>query len=142
MRLKSLISWSNNMSVGVSDIDDDHRSMIEEISLLYAFRKDHSREEIIDKVSDLLDHTSRHFDNEESYMRAMNYGKLDEHYQIHQLFMEQITQIERNLVEDPRSQLTDARLNDIARWLFNHILTEDKDYAVFAATCRATIPAE
>lgn len=140
MRLKSIISWSDNMTVGVTHLDDEHKTMIDQISCLYAYRKNHTRDEVIQRISELIDHTILHFDNEEKYMKKIGYPDSDEHYQVHRDFLEKLTLIEDTLMSGQRTELSDNDLNSIARWLFNHILAEDRDYAIRPAHREAEAP--
>lgn len=119
------------MSVGVHSLDDEHKSMITEISNLYAFRKSHSRKELQDYISLMVRHAIEHFSNEELYMNNIGFSELPEHIETHGAFLEKIKIIENNMKEDDLYQISDNELNSLARWLFNHILTEDKDYAIF-----------
>lgn len=137
MRLKPLITWSDNMSVGHGDLDDDHKLMITEIGLLYSYRTAHSRAEVRDRFSTLARHAIDHFHNEERYMESIAYGDSPRHGETHAAFLEQIRALEDRMRNDQSYELADGDLNALARWLFNHIHTEDKDYAVWAARRRS-----
>lgn len=123
------------MSVGVHDLDSDHKLMIDEISALYSYRKSHSRQAVQELLSSLVMHVMGHCAREESHLEKIRYKKLSEHKEIHRAFIDEILSLENMLKTGQLAELSDNALNSIARWLFTHILTEDKDYAIFSARC-------
>jgi hemerythrin len=107
--------------------------MINEISDLYRARKSQPKEDIIRRLSLLIRHASEHFANEERYMETIAFPGLEDHRATHDAYLDQLMDMENQLVSGEAAELSDRDLNAIARWLFNHILAEDKDYAVFKA---------
>ncbi len=74
-------------------------------------------------------------------MEKDQYPNLGAHKEIHHVFVNDMTALLQSLNNAERFEISDESLNMIARWLDNHILTEDKDYALYAAR-RALSPAE
>jgi hemerythrin-like metal-binding protein len=84
-------------------------------------------------VSSLISHTIEHFTSEEDYMKKIQFSEWSEHCEIHKVFLDRLVSLEKKMGANDLFVLGDNELNEIARWLFNHILTDDKDYAIFAA---------
>jgi hemerythrin len=121
------------MSVGVQKLDDEHKLMIAEITELYSIRIDRDPESIRKSFLSLLDNVIEHFSNEEDHMEELEYGRINDHREVHRVFINDVKQILNLLDSEDQFGIDDDHLNFIARWLGNHILVEDRDYAMYAA---------
>jgi hemerythrin len=137
MRLKSILKWSDNMSVGVKEMDDDHKLVIDVVSSLYASRKGNPPEVVRQIFSSMRLHVIEHFRREEDILKNVMFDKIEEHIEVHNAFIERLTVLEDLMNSEESFVLSDDILNSVARWLFNHIMTEDKDYVVYAARSEA-----
>lgn len=87
----ALIEWSDSFSVGVADIDHEHKSLIELINQLYAsLGEGASAEDIEDFFGEIYAHISAHFALEEKIMREHNYHEYEAHKNEHERLLEDI----------------------------------------------------
>ena len=121
--------WSDSFSVGILEIDNQHKTLIELINRIFlaALHREHwsSISEILDI---LVDYTRTHFLLEEKLMRAASYAGLAEHQQEHRLFVEKIESVSRKFVTEDKV-VTFELINFLKRWMKEHILETDMAYA-------------
>ena len=121
--------WSQTYSVGVDQLDDDHRKLLEMINRLHqAMSTGQSKDMIVPLIKDLKSYTITHFKNEENYMEKIGHPGLMEQRKQHAIFINKIQEFETEL---NKGQMTLAIkvmpfLND---WLLMHIMDKDKKYA-------------
>ena len=119
--------WSESLSVGIDEIDRQHKRIIDYINLLDQAIQQKSEDKIKDVIHGLIDYTDTHFAFEEDLMRKMEYALVDTHSITHRSFISRIKDYQNrfNNGEDiSRKLLTDLRI-----WLTNHIKKDDQDYA-------------
>ncbi|HTX86578.1 MAG TPA: hemerythrin domain-containing protein, partial [Candidatus Nanoarchaeia archaeon] len=75
------IKWEDKFSVGVKELDEQHKKIIEIINRLTAMDSaaDFSGEEILKILRELNDYAHYHFTNEEIYFREFDYPKAESH---------------------------------------------------------------
>ena len=80
--------WTPNLSVGVSHIDEQHKTWFEHAEKLFEAGKNKQAKEYIGELLEFLDsYTKRHFSDEERYMRSINYPGYDEQKKAHDNFI-------------------------------------------------------
>lgn len=125
---KHLIDWDKSFSIGMDEIDDQHKVLFEIINHLWeevvAREKGSS---VVATIEELERYTVTHFTAEESFMRSHHYSKFDTHKQQHDAFIARIRQ-ERAAVEAGATVSLDL-INFLKDWLINHIMVQDKAYA-------------
>ncbi len=96
------LEWRDSFSVGVPELDADHKRMIETINRVAQVEKD---DEPVQWVLQELDDYSRdHFQAEEERMTAAGYPGLEEHRKEHMAFHEWLENIKVTLSLDPESR--------------------------------------
>ncbi len=132
----SLIKWDNTFSVNDDKLDVQHKKWIDIINNLHdsftngdAIDYHNVAEE---SVKAMMDYVRFHFDEEEEYMRNLNYPGLSSHIEIHAKFYAQ-TQSVFNDVMGGELVLNTEIMNKLIDWLQDHVLKEDKKYSMFAA---------
>ncbi|RMD65013.1 MAG: hypothetical protein D6826_01035 [Alphaproteobacteria bacterium] len=130
------MQWSQQMSVGIPEIDDDHKQLIRVINRLEADANDETRLHALrQSLRGLQRYAEFHFAREERVMAACDYPGLDEHKTEHRDFVARIAELNRRLAENPdhaTSEVNDALLSFLKDWLTHHILIEDKAYQPYA----------
>lgn len=125
------ISWSERYSVGFKKIDEQHKylvDLINELSKIYTNKKDkYEIKKILDK---LVSYAITHFNEEESMFIKINYPYTEEHIKEHLQFVNKINEF-REMYAKNRISLSKEMLVFLQRWLFDHILMEDKKYQQF-----------
>jgi len=122
-----LIQWDDGLSVGVPEIDEQHKKLIGFINNLVKCEVDSKAqdEQIQSVLSGLFNYTSYHFFAEEQIMEASEYPNYDKHKDEHAaLTAEVIDYFDRYLGgdRDIRSRLYEF----LKGWLLNHIQVTDK----------------
>lgn len=128
-----VLSWRDDFEIGVSEIDEEHRKMIDEFEKLYNFMKNgeghHYYRELLDFLNNYVD---THFQNEEKLQKNISYKWFESHKKMHQQFENQLNEI---IARSKEKEVTNEDLIKInlfvKNWLIRHILIEDKKIAEF-----------
>lgn len=124
-----VMPWSNMLSVGVRDIDDQHRVLVDILNRLGdVVMGDVTEWNQKAVLADLLQYTAQHFGDEERLMRSAGYADADAHVQEHREF---ILQIKAMTERFNSGDLPDAEelLVFVREWLTTHILGTDRALA-------------
>lgn len=125
-----LIEWEDNLSVGVQEIDAQHKVMIGILNELNdSMMLGQPRDKTKSLLHRLVSHAREHFAAEEAMMGETGYLRLEEHREQHRELIRKI------LIYVGRFERGEATLNlylmDFLRdWLKIHILEEDKAYGL------------
>ena len=126
------LTWKDDMSVGIPEIDEDHKQFIVLINDLNRSMTEGMRpEEIKNKLQLVLDDADRHFGHEEKLFREWRYPDADAHAKIHTQALKALQTIKEKFIP---YGLDSGWLD--AGWmikgiLVDHILTEDMKYAEY-----------
>ena len=122
------ITWTPEMSVGVPELDADHRILVDLINKL-ADAQDVNDAGVIESVLDRLAiYIDEHFQREEAYMESAGYPQLPEHRQKHRALTAQVEQIRLDFFLGNRDSIGEYTLVFLKEWLRQHILVEDMQY--------------
>ncbi len=123
-----LFEWTPNFSVGVREIDEQHKTLVNTINKLFRALKDGvAFMELNAIVSDLTEYTKVHFRNEEKYFNLFKYPDAASHIAEHQMFIEKVSGFHEDLKARKISLSFDV-MDFLKSWLINHILISDKAY--------------
>jgi hemerythrin len=126
LTMKEFIEWSDALSVGVKEIDDQHKGLINMLNELNkaiqgGWGKE-ARKEVIDK---LIEYTRVHFTTEESVMRISGYPDVEAHKKQHETLIVMVSDYVKKYEQDPNASSYDL-LFFLKRWLTEHIVKTDK----------------
>jgi len=127
----TLIKWTDKFKVDITEIDEQHKKLIDLANKLYAALKEGKARNILDDVfNSLADYASYHFDTEETLFGIHGYPDIIRHINEHNEFRRSLISLkEKHQREDYSAGIeTMFFLKD---WLKKHILDEDKKYAPF-----------
>jgi len=137
------IVWSDDMSVGIPEIDEDHKRFA---SLINDFNRailDHMDiVEIKRRLQLVLDDAVQHFAHEERLFKEWHYPDADDHAARHaEAVAAYLAIMEKFITYDLESEWIDAgqKVKDL---LITHLLVEDMKYAEFYRKSRADSHAE
>lgn len=123
-----LIAWGPELSVGIDEIDAQHKLLIDLLNKLHvAILQQHGRAESMNVLRDLIDYTRIHFAVEESLMRLLNYPDYDAHKASHEQLLEQVHDLQHRLIDEGQG-ITFELLHFLKRWLSVHIMETDRRY--------------
>lgn len=128
------ISWDDNKSIGIEEIDNDHRHLI---GLINDFGRARDEGQSVEVLSELLTklkaYSLEHFEREESYMIKTGFKNFYEHQEQHLMFIKKITEFEKEHQYD-KAFVAIKIMPFMMDWLINHIMTSDKQLAVTGLT--------
>ena len=123
--------WSDQLSVGVPQIDQDHRALISLINRCIAVLNNNEQDnkEIRTILNELVDYTQYHFQREELVLKVCKYPNWVKHQQEHQRLIDEVGQ---HIKEYGHGELTaKALFRFLTDWLTNHIMGMDKAIALY-----------
>ena len=127
----SLIEWTADFSVGVEEIDNQHKQLVKMINELHKAMINGEGSKRIEKIiSGLAEYTIYHFGTEEKYFDKFGYPETDSHKQTHVDFVKKVS-IFKSEFENKEVMLTIDVLDFLSTWLREHILGDDMDYSDF-----------
>jgi len=125
------MKWDPIYSVGIKEIDDQHRKLIEYINELNTAMGQGKGKEVIKKTLEKLSaYTVSHFKVEEKYFTIHGYPETAQHKTSHDNFVSKINDF-KDQFENGKVTLTIQVMNFLRDWLKNHILGEDKKYSIY-----------
>lgn len=124
------IKWTDDMSVGVEGIDDEHKTLI---SILNSFIDAVDDDEGV-LVYDSIFHSFyevalEHFHHEEELMELAGYEDLEVHKKGHESLLGQLGAMRARLMTSSSEALEDDVREFLASWLEIHIMVKDQAYA-------------
>ena len=135
----SRIEWTEELSVGHRELDEQHRLLLHHYNLLHESLL-HDTPEVTGQtrkrvLAALLAYTMEHFDAEEHYLELLDYPDLERHRREHRIFREKISSITRDVQED-RIVLSTSLMKIMRNWITEHLASFDQEYSRFAAEAR------
>jgi len=128
---KVFFEWSNAMSVGIAEIDEQHKMLVDILNRLFlSVVKRESNEITIEILDTLVDYTKTHFGLEEKLLQDAGYNPTEfaAHQKEHRAFVEKISEAASKHFVEGKS-VSFAIINFLKHWLQDHILVTDKKYA-------------
>lgn len=122
------IIWNASLETGILDIDNQHRHLVDIINVLADSIGAATKETLIGVIAELKAYSESHFQTEETLMESKNSIYLDEHRTAHQVFIDQITLFDLDVILASEGLAADM-LYFLRGWLVEHILGEDKKFA-------------
>jgi len=136
-----LIIWNDDLITGVTEIDDQHRILVNSINEANTRLASESSTEILEQITrDLLSYALYHFETEEELMQQYGYDEsgdrnAEEHLQQHRSFSTTVVSV-RNDIKAGKLISREDLLTFLNGWLINHILNTDKKLAAFIMSKR------
>ena len=122
-------SWSDDLSVGSSFIDNDHRKLIGLVNQLHeAMSQGHGKEILQSVLAELVKYTKEHFRREEDHMNKMQYVERDAHKVEHDKLLHDVLDLQKKF-NDGSVMLTIQVSKFLREWLVTHIMKSDKKLA-------------
>jgi len=131
----AFITWSNEYSVNIKEIDRQHQFLINIINEMHELVMTDAgdaanRSDIRRVFAKLADYTDYHFRTEEELFKTHNYPGFKIHKQQHNELVLQILELQRRFLKNEVS-ITQEIFDFLKKWLLNHILVSDKEYTDF-----------
>lgn len=124
--------WTDDLSTGVSQIDDDHKMLFQLFHEAYLLSlKNVDTASLHHLVAELVDYTQRHFKREEAVMSASSYPFCENHFAIHKQLLKQVKQ-HFSLIESREVSAVDFVIF-LRSWVIEHIKGSDKRMGNYTA---------
>ncbi|WP_020674757.1 bacteriohemerythrin [Geopsychrobacter electrodiphilus] len=124
----AIMIWNEKYSVGVTELDEQHKSLIHMINEMhYAMNNDKGQEAITSIIEQMFAYMELHFSTEEGYMQQFGYLGLLAHQKSHEEFRSKARDL-RERVSAGEFVLSFEILQFLSDWLQNHILVSDMKY--------------
>jgi len=127
-----LLTWnSEQFSVGIDEMDAQHKNWIALINKLHASLVQH--DSIISPeqaIREMIDYTNLHFAKEEALMREAHFPDYDRHKLEHEYFVLKLEQLDQDITNSTHILKTQI-MSILKNWLADHICKADKGYGAF-----------
>jgi hemerythrin len=126
-----LLTWSNESSVGIQTIDNEHRELMDAINeLCDAVSHGHEREHTGLLLHRLIECARDHFTSEEAMLSATNYPELAEHSRQHQSLLKEVEELAGRFVQDGLV-FSERSLTFLYYWFNDHLVNDDRLYTAW-----------
>lgn len=135
----AIFHWDESYSVGIEQIDDQHRALLEMINRLDdAVSGGSDTNIVIDLLRALREYAVYHFATEEELMLAGGHDRerYRRHKAEHKEFVEQLERFGENLENGVSHAVAASLLEYLVQWLMEHVLGLDKEAGRFLLQMR------
>ena len=127
----SMFKWKNDFSVGIKELDDQHRSFFEILNRLGAAAGGNKGMVVVGPVlQELKEYSRHHFTEEENWLKIIGFPGLQHQKIQHEFFISQVTDLQDRYSKGD-GNIPISTLEFLRDWLLNHILENDKKYGTF-----------
>lgn len=129
--MKNFITWNADLSVGIEEIDEQHKVLVELINRMHeAIHERHGSDVVEGILAELAEYTRIHFAVEESLMRLLNFPGYEEHRELHEELIQQMVDLQKKIA-DGKHAIGFELMHFLKVWLSKHIMEEDMQYSGF-----------
>lgn len=130
------LQWTQALSVGVDEIDNQHKELFNRINNLHtAISQGKGKEDIAKVIKFLEDYVITHFGAEERYMTRYDYPGYLAHKAQHTEFIKDFSNLKKEFETQGATSYLVIQVNlRVGDWLINHIGKVDKALGTFLET--------
>ena len=122
------LEWQSEFSVDIEEIDGHQKKVFELFNELIDLKRDKKdAKECANKISEINDFTKLFFSTEERLLKKKGYPDFQNHTKAHRQFTKNSIGLRREIADDVEN-LTDEVIEDLRKWLIDHILGMDALY--------------
>ncbi|HBE91643.1 MAG TPA: hemerythrin [Gammaproteobacteria bacterium] len=126
-----LIEWSDELSVGIQEIDEQHKALVGLVNDMHdAIQQHHGSEVTSDILQRLAEYTKIHFAVEESLFRIFDYPGYEAHKKQHDELLNEVVELQEK-INSGKGSISFQLLHFLKMWLTQHILDSDKEYSAY-----------
>ncbi len=131
--LEDKLAWKPEYSVGVEQMDEDHKKLLDLILQMFKVLQSASdKEKAAAIIAELNNYTITHFTREEELLRQHGYPDLEAHIKEHEVMKQKVKDFQGEF-EGNSDKVSSDVLRYLQEWLINHINTTDKKYSEYMA---------
>lgn len=122
------MEWTQDLSVGVKEIDDQHKELIRRINAFFdAVDTGKGNDEVLKVLDFLQGYVVSHFHDEEALQMRVKYPNYAAHKKLHEGFIRDVGGIKKDIQESGFTVMTRSLMaSTLVTWLVLHISKEDK----------------
>ena len=129
--MKAMMSWSETLSVGDAELDEQHRTLFGLMNDLYEGMCLGNASGMISRLlDDLLAYTRLHFRNEEAYFDQFRYAERESHIKAHQALEQKLSEYREKFSQGETGMAMEL-LGFMRDWIIGHIMQMDSKYHSF-----------
>lgn len=123
------IIWKEDLSIGVAEVDNQHKELIDRINGLFdACNNGKGKEEIVKVTGYLGEYVTVHFSAEEGLQKKYGYPEYEAHRKLHAQFIEDFKELKGKLDKEGVTPALIIQMNRLLiDWLLQHIKKTDKE---------------
>jgi hemerythrin len=130
--VKDLV-WDNILSVGIEEIDEDHRRLVNLFNILNHSVTEGDAPDYLEAVlEELISCTVWHFSHEERLMLKYGYEEIAEHKMEHQELIKSAKELQQKVLQAGKL-VANEDIEFLEHWLTEHILTADMKLGSYLA---------
>jgi hemerythrin len=134
------IEWQDEYTVGVKELDDQHRSLLNTINMLLEEQRDkYEAAKFSPALSSLIHYAYTHFATEERYLLQVHFPDLKQHVLDHIDFIMKTLGLALR-IESSEDESRIELLRYLKEWYSSHVLGTDRQYIPFLASKKNTEP--
>lgn len=126
--------FTDDYLTGINQVDNEHKMLFDIVNrannLVNTWSDGDSLDDIMQILSELKDYAEVHFENEEKYMREINYEGYDAQRRAHEAFISRLEEVDESQIEENPKTYLQSLVQFLLGWLINHILLSDKKIPV------------
>lgn len=126
-----LIEWNQGFSVGIAEMDNQHKQLVVLLNDLYSAMQSKKSSETIGKVlNKLISYTEKHFSDEEEFMKKHSYPGIGSQVKEHKAFTDKVLKFKSDY-DSGKTSISVSVTSFLKDWLVNHISISDKKYGEY-----------
>ena len=127
----ALITWTDELNLGISKIDDQHRQLVDIINEFGEASQKGKGSRVMNKIlNELVGYTQEHFADEERLLADSGFPQLAQHQAQHRQLLQKIERFQYDFNQGGK-RITAKVEEFLQYWLTSHILGDDKVYAAY-----------
>lgn len=123
--------WEERYALGVASIDDAHEEMFKVMNRVHRMLRigGNIKWTVAEALKFFRSYATKHFEDEETFMRSVNYARYEEHKRVHDGMRDKILPRLYSLLEksDYSPEAIEQFMGVCEKWLTKHILGHDRD---------------
>jgi hemerythrin len=123
------IQWSGKYLLGIEKVDAQHEHLFELVNSILSLHDDNSKENVKELLHDLREYMGTHFEDEQTYMRSIDYPDYEGHKKIHEGFVLKLNDVIRESGSIANIKKNIKYIAKVA--LVEHIIDEDTKIKAF-----------
>ena len=123
----AFLTWSNELSVGVVELDEQHKKLFGYLNEFYDSIQSDNKKALKSLIDSLMEYALYHFRTEEKYFDKFGYEDSEFHKKEHQDFVDRVLDF-KNKFESGKLVVSLTITNFLKNWIKEHIKISDKRY--------------